>query len=67
MNPSMRQILESKRRLRRQLTERSFTEKLVILERLRERSLAIAASPLRKRVVSTEKGREWTGLNDLKD
>lgn len=49
MNPAMRQILESKHRFRRQVAERSFSEKLAILERLRERSLAIAASPLRER------------------
>ena len=52
----MRQILESKRRFRRQLAERSFSEKLAILEKLRERSLAIAASPLRARVVSSARG-----------
>ena len=56
MNPAMRQILESKRRFRRQLAERSFSEKLAILEKLRERSLAIAASPLRARVVSSARG-----------
>ncbi|MBK6314188.1 MAG: hypothetical protein IPF53_07690 [Blastocatellia bacterium] len=60
----MRQILESKRRFRGQLAERSFSEKLAILEKLRERSLAIAASPLRARVVSSETGRENTLVND---
>jgi len=63
----MRQILESKRRYRRQLSERPFSEKLAILEKLRERSLAIAASPLRARVVSSATRRECTGLTDVKD
>lgn len=63
----MRQILESKRRFRRQLAERPFSEKLAILEKLRERSLAIAASPLRARVVSSATRRERTGLTDVKD
>ena len=56
----MQQILESKRRFRRQLAERSFIEKLAILERLRERSLEIAASPLRAQAVAEAK-RERTG------
>ena len=43
----MRQILESKRRARERLAALSFTEKLAILEKLRERSLSIAANPLR--------------------
>ena len=67
MNPAMRQILESKHRFRRQLAERSFSEKLAILERLRERSLAIAASPLRARVDSSARRRELTGLQDFQD
>lgn len=67
MNPVMRQILESKRRFRRQLAERSFSERLAILEKLRERSLAIAASPLRARVVPSETRRESTGSTDVKD
>jgi hypothetical protein len=40
----MRQILESKRALRQRLATRPFSEKLVLLEKLRDRSLAIAAS-----------------------
>lgn len=63
----MRQILESKRRFRRQLAERPFSEKLAILEKLRDRNLAIAASPLRARVVSSATRRERTGLTDVKD
>lgn len=42
-------VLESKRRLRERLAALSFTEKLAIVEELRERSLAIATSPLRQR------------------
>ena len=63
----MRQILESKRRYRRQLAERPFSEKLAILEKLRDRNLAIAASTLRARVVSSATRRERTGLTDVKD
>lgn len=38
----MRRILESKRQKRRQLAALSFSEKLKILEKLRDRSRAIA-------------------------
>lgn len=44
----MRKILESKRAARRRLQALSFSEKLKLLEKLRERSLAIAQSPLRQ-------------------
>lgn len=63
----MRQILESKRRFRRQLAERPFSEKLAILEKLRDRNLAIAASTLRAQVVSSATRRERTGFTDVKD
>lgn len=45
----MLRILESKRQMRKQLAALSFSEKIAIVERLRERSLLIAASPLRQR------------------
>jgi hypothetical protein len=51
MNEWMKKILESKRATRRQLAAQPFAEKLAQLEKLRDRSLAIAASPLRRRAV----------------
>ncbi len=44
MSEWMRQILESKRAMRKQLTELDVSEKLAILEKLRDRSLLIKAS-----------------------
>ena len=49
MNDWMRKVLESKRAARRQLRALSFSEKVKLLEKLRDRSLAIARSPLRTR------------------
>jgi len=49
MSEWMRAILESKRKMRRQLSTVPFTEKARLLEKLRDRSLAIAESPLRRR------------------
>lgn len=49
MNDWTRKILESKRAARRQLQAFSFSEKVKLLEKLRDRSLAIARSPLRAR------------------
>ncbi len=49
MSDWMRKILESKRTTRRRLQALSFSEKLKLLEKLRDRSLAIAQSPLRQR------------------
>jgi len=43
----MRKILESKSETRQRLARLSFAEKLVLLEKLRDRSLLIAASSLR--------------------
>ena len=48
MSDWMRKILESKRAARQRLQALSFSEKVKILEKLRERSLAIAESPLRR-------------------
>lgn len=49
MSDWMRQMLESKRAMRQSLQELSFAEKIRLLEKLRERSLAIArSSPWRK-------------------
>ncbi|HXH49969.1 MAG TPA: hypothetical protein VNM47_11555 [Terriglobia bacterium] len=47
MNDWMRKLLESKRAARRQLQALSFSEKVRILEKLRDRSLVIARAPLR--------------------
>ncbi|MDR3677581.1 MAG: hypothetical protein P4N24_19005 [Acidobacteriota bacterium] len=49
MSPWMQKVLESKRAMRQRLQALSFSEKLKLLEKLRDRSLAIAESPLRRR------------------
>ena len=49
MSDWMRQVLESKRETRKRLAALPFAQKLILLEKLRDRSLAIAASPLRRR------------------
>lgn len=49
MNDWLHQVLESKRQARKQLAALPFSEKIKLLEKLRDRSLAIAASPLRQR------------------
>ena len=48
MSPFMRKVLESKRQTRQRLAHLSFSEKLVLLEKLRDRSLLIANSSLRQ-------------------
>jgi hypothetical protein len=48
MSEWLRAILESKRAARRQLAVLPFSEKTRILEKLRDRSRAIAESPLRR-------------------
>ena len=48
MSDWMRQVLESKRTTRKRLAALSFSEKVILLEKLRDRSLLIAASPLRQ-------------------
>jgi hypothetical protein len=49
MSDWMRRVLEGKRATRKQSAALSFSEKLVLLEKLRDRSLLIASSPLRQR------------------
>lgn len=49
MSDWMRKILECKRAARQRLRTLSFSDKLKLLEKLRERSLAIAERPLRRR------------------
>jgi hypothetical protein len=44
----MRKILESKRAMRKQLASLTFSEKVAILEKLRDRSLLIASSTIRR-------------------
>jgi hypothetical protein len=59
MSDWMRKVLESKRATRRRLRALSFSEKLKLLERLRERSLVIARSPLgRERRIEERQGRQ---------
>ncbi len=48
MSDWMRRVLESKRQTRKRLASLPFSEKLVLLEKLRDRSLLIASSPLRQ-------------------
>lgn len=48
MNDWMRRVVESKRTERERLRALPFSEKIKILEKLRQRSLAIADSPLRR-------------------
>ena len=49
MSKWMRKVLESKREARKRLTVLPFSEKLKLLEKLRDRSLAIAENSLRRR------------------
>jgi hypothetical protein len=49
MSEWMRRILESKRAMRRGLAALPFSEKVKLLEQLRDRSRAIASSPLKNR------------------
>ena len=49
MSDRMRKILESKRVMRNRLAALPFAEKVVLLEKLRDRSLVIASSPLRQK------------------
>lgn len=48
MTERIRQILESKRAMRQHLATRPFSEKIALLEKLRDRSLAMAASSVRR-------------------
>jgi hypothetical protein len=48
MSDWMRKILENKRETRKRLAALSFSKKVELLEKLRDRSLAIASSSLRK-------------------
>ena len=47
MNPWTQRILESKRAARKKIVALPFARKLELLEKLRDRSLLIASSPLR--------------------
>lgn len=49
MSDWMRRVLESKRKTRKHLAALPFSEKLILLEKLRDRSLLIASTPLRQR------------------
>jgi hypothetical protein len=49
MSEWMLKILESKRAMRQRLAKLPFADKVKILEQLRDRSRAIAESPLRRK------------------
>ncbi|MBI5772781.1 MAG: hypothetical protein HZA89_03435 [Verrucomicrobia bacterium] len=49
MSDWLRQVLESKRAMRRRLAGLLFADKVKLLEQLRDRSRAIAASPLKRK------------------
>jgi hypothetical protein len=53
MTERMRQILESKLAMRQHLATRAFFEKIALVEKLRDRSLAIAASSVRRNAERT--------------
>ena len=53
MSAQMRAILKSKRAMRSQLQALPFSEKIALLEKLRDHCLAIANNPLRHRTSST--------------
>jgi len=48
MSDRMQKILEGKRETRKRLATLPFSEKVKLLEQLRDRSLAIAGSPLKR-------------------
>jgi hypothetical protein len=54
---------QGKERMRKRLAALSFSEKIKILEKLRDRELAIAAARLRKKVNHDDKPRE--GADEL--
>jgi len=47
MSDWMRKVLESKQQMRKMLTALPFSKKIKLLEKLRDRSLAIARTSLR--------------------
>ena len=49
MSDFMRRVLESKRETRKCLAALPFSEKLILLEKLRDRSVLLASTPLRQR------------------
>ena len=51
MSNWMRKVLESKRAMRKRLVALPFADKVKLLEQLRDRSRAIAASPLRRQLI----------------
>lgn len=51
MSESMDRILEGKQRFRRQLAALPFEEKVALTEKMRDRSLSIASSPLRTQIM----------------
>jgi hypothetical protein len=49
MSDWMRRVLDGKRETRKRLAALPFSEKLILLEKLRDRSLLIASTSLRRR------------------
>jgi len=64
MSERMRQILESKQAMRRQLAALPFADKIKLLEQLRDRALAIATSPLKHRLVRHDDASRQPSLAD---
>lgn len=50
MSEWMRKVLESKRAMRKQLASLSFSQKLLLLEKLRDRRLAIISGGLKRSI-----------------
>jgi len=54
----------SKKEMRKRLATLSFSEKIKILERLRDRSLALAASGLRAKAAGPDKNKAIRGTSE---
>jgi hypothetical protein len=54
MSDWMRRVLEGKREARKRLAALPFSDKLILLEKLRDRSLLIASTPLRQRQLNRD-------------
>jgi dGTP triphosphohydrolase len=59
MTEWMRRVLESKRQARKDLAALPFSEKLLLLERLRDRSRLVASSPLRRKQRGTQVDKDY--------
>jgi hypothetical protein len=59
MTEGMQKVLESERAMRTRLATLPFSEKLVLLERMRERHIAVSSSGLKRR--NHQSGRRGNG------